>query len=142
MYRKYRKPGWSAYPWVRCRFRVPMSTTTTNGMERAVKTFGVDEDETLQLVAVGHNGKVRQIGTVHQPGEFALMPTGALVPQVNAKQSGGELDLGDLKVVGDTVTIGPKDEMTVMLEVDAIGKPVATYHYPGVYGLLHVPFEK
>jgi len=119
-----------------------MSTTTTNGMERAVKTFGVDEDETLQLVAVGHNGKVRQIGTVHQPGEFALMPTNALVPKVDTSLVGGELDVGDLKVVGQTVTIGPDDDMTVVLDIDAPGEPVVSYPYPGVYGLLHVPFEK
>lgn len=88
------------------------SDSGERAMDRAVKTFGLDEDETLQFVATTPDGEMRQIGRVARPGEYAVVYTDVLVsssPSLRAVNESEQLDVEHLSVVGDTVTIGPND---------------------------------
>lgn len=78
------------------------------GMARAVKTFGLDEDETLHLVATTGMGVSRDIGQVHRPGELAVVKTDQLLSASRTAEPVDEseqLDVQEFSVVGDTVTI-------------------------------------
>ena len=119
-----------------------MSVSDFEPGDRAIKTFMIGADETLVI----GTEKVRGPGgtdilRLSRPGEYALIPTAEILSGDRIARDTvpfDDLDVSDLKVVGQTVGVAPGEEVPVSLRV---GSEVAeTYSYPGIYGLLHVPF--
>lgn len=127
-----------------------MSATNSDrgGLDRAVKTFSIDEDETLQLIATTPDGETRQIGRIHRPGEYALVHSDVLVPstpRTRPVEYSEDLDIEEFRVLGETVTVGSKGDVgdrTVMLDTDDEGPPVSKFGFAGLYGMFYVPFKK
>lgn len=104
-----------------------------------LKSFETHESESLHVIAEVDGENIREIYHGQEPGHWAIVP----VDDLGDWESPGyaeELNAADLEVFGETVTVDPDESATMTLLQD--GEMVVQSGFPGVYGLLRIPFER
>lgn len=116
-----------------------MSQQAMSGMNR-LRTFEIDEDE--QLVVMAGRGEMDQrfIYRGSASGRFAIVPIEEIEADWQRPDYGDKLNVEGLEVVGDSATVDPGEQSTMtLLEDETIVEQSST---PGVYGLMRIPFKR
>lgn len=115
-----------------------MSQKAQSEMNR-LRTFEIDEDE--QLVVMAGRGEMDQRFIYRGPasGRFAIVPIEEIETSWQRPDHADKLDVEGLEVVGESATVDPGEQSTMtLLENETIVEQSST---PGVYGLMRISFE-
>lgn len=119
---------------------------TVGGMSRhdgarRLTSFEVAQEETLHVVTEADGEHYAEHYVGREPGQWALVPLDDIERSWSRVDYGDGLDVGDLEIVGDPVTINPESsEQVTMLDGD--GELAGQRSTPGVYAMLRIPFER
>lgn len=103
-----------------------------------VLSFEIGEREEIAIVAGSSVGDQRSIYAAPEPGRYAIAAMDDL--EYDRPDYAEQLDVGDLEVLGETATIEPGTSGPITpLKNDEL---VIQGAYPGVCGLLPIPFER
>jgi len=117
-----------------------LPTTESDGQpHRDLITFRVHDGERLRVAGEVPGEGARDIVSTMESGRFALMPLPDDIEAtiVDPTDLDEDIDISEMRIVGDAVGIEKTDTATVELRVD--GEAVADSHAKGAYGLLWVP---
>jgi len=107
-----------------------------------LRTFEVDDDETLVVMAGRDEVDNRIIYQGRSSGRYAIVPVEALAkpPTWNQPDYGDKLDFDGMMFVGDAVRLHPSAPYSLLLMAEE--KIVKRLTDPGVYHSLRIPFEQ
>lgn len=115
-----------------------MSKAAHSEMKR-LRTFEIDEDEQLVVMAGSGEMDQRYIYRGAASGRFAIVPIEEIDRTWDRPDRSDDLDVSGLEVVGDSASVDPAEESTVtLLQDETVVEQSAA---PGVYGLMRIPFE-
>jgi hypothetical protein len=120
-----------------------LPTTDSNGQpHRELITFRIHDGERLHVLGEVPGEAPREIVETLESGRFALMPLPDDIEAsiVDPAELEGDVDLSEMRIVGDVVGVDEVDKVTVELRVD--GESIADSRADGVFGLLWVPIDQ
>lgn len=134
-------------PWIRINASLvqpvhPMlpKQENTGKPHRELTTFQVHEGERVFIASEDPDGILHEKLRVQESGRFGVVPLPEDIEATIVDPTDLEdVDIGEMRIVGDAVGIEETDLATVEMRVD--GQAVADSHSKGVYGLLWVPIS-